>query len=452
MFLAKILKSYLFDINRLHRFDEKKLKKYQDKSIQKMVKFAYTVPLYYEKYKKAGIHPNDITSISDIEKLPLITKEDIQNNYPRGIVSKYAQKDRLIEVSTSGTTGKSLTIFVDLFDVILGLFGYLRTVKEYGINWRTAKMSIIGDFASHTAESGYIHKGIEPRMNTDWFFKNVQWLDTNAEPKKNLEKINKFKPDFIGGYVGMLGHMALLKEQGYGANVHPKIIAATGSVLDISLRRYIEQSFQTKVYEVYGATETGIIAFECNEGGYHVMSDFLYLEYFQNEQKAPPGGTGKVVVTKLYAKGTPIIRYDAMNDIVASSEKKCHCGISGDTIQKIYGRKDLSLIFPNGRIMMPSAFAEIYSKLLYQLKTTKLLDTKIIQIDLNTLDIQVVINKKQKKGPTEEEIINFLQKEFQKKVGPNVSITIKEAKKLGDHEARIVSKINQESYKIHEYL
>jgi phenylacetate-CoA ligase len=452
IFLSKILKSYLFDINRLRRLDDQQLQRFQDKKFKKIVEFAYTVPLYYEKYKKAGIHPRDISGLKDIEKLPFITKQDIKKYYPDGIISKNKRKDQLVEVSTSGTTGKSLSIFVDMFDVVMGLFGYLRTIREYDLNWRKSKLTIIGDFASHTAESGYINKGLQPRISSNFVFKNVQWLDTNADPKENLEKINEFRPDFIGGYVGMLGHMALLKEQGFGKDVAPKVIAATGSVLDKSLRDYIEQSFQAKLYEVYGATETGPIAFECKDGGYHVMSDLLHLEFFNNNELVTSGDAGKLVVTKLFGRGTPIIRYDAINDIVAPTDKKCTCGLSGDLIKKIYGRKDLSLLLPNGKVLMPSAFAEIYSKILHQLNSTKLKDTKIIQKDLHTIEIQVVIDKKQKKGPSEKEIMSLIKEGFEKKVGSDVSIFIRTVEGLGDHEARIVSKITGSSTEVTEYL
>ena len=101
---------------------------------------------------------------------------------------------------------------------------------------------------------------------------------------------------------------------------------------------------------------------------------------------------------------------------------------------------------------MPSAFAEIYSKILHQLKSTKLKDTKIIQNDLHTIEIQVVIDKKQKKGPSEKEIMTLIREGFEKKVGPDVSIVIHEVEELGDHEARIVSKILKDSLEVTGYL
>ncbi len=453
LFLLKILKSYLFDINRLWRLDNQELKKYQDTCFRNIVAYAYTVPLYHDKYKTAAIHPNDIKGVGDIEKLPIISKEDIKQYYPDGIISTKTRKDKLIEVSTSGTTGKSLSIYVDMFDIVMGLFGYLRTLREYDINWRKDRIAIIGDFASHTAESGYINRGLQPQKNFNFLFKNIQWLDTNDDPKKVIAELNSFQPDFIGGYVGMLGHLALLKEQGLGEKISPKYIASTGGVLDKFLKETIEKTFDASLFEVYGTTETGPIAFECKQGSYHIMSDLLFLEFLRDGKPVSQGEAGKLVVTKLFGKGTPIIRYDAINDIVESSFEPCTCPMSGDIIKMIYGRDDLSLLLSGGRVLLPSSFAEIYSKILYQLKTTKLKDTRIIQHSETKIEIQVVLDPKQKNTkPSTEEIFSMLKKGFREKVGSNVVIEVKEVDKLGDHERRIISKVDKNKFKIKQYI
>jgi len=453
IFLSKVLKTYLSNIDRLKKFDDESLRKYQNKHLKKMVEFAYSVPVYHDKYKKSNVHPNDIRGIQDIKKLPEISKDDIKKYYPDGVVSSKSNRKQLIEVTTSGTTGKTLSIYVDMFDIVMGLFGYLRTIKEYGINWRKTQMTIIGDFAPHTAESGYIRRGLQPRLNVNTLFKNIQWLNTNDEPKQLIEKINRFKPEFIGGYVGMLGHLALLKEKGLGKNIAPKYIAATGSVLDKSLREFIERTFDAYLFEVYGATETGPIAFQCKEGSYHIMSDLLYLEFLKNNQPVNSGEAGRLVVTKLYGGGTPIIRYNAINDIVAPRFKKCSCEISGDLIERIYGRDDLAIFLPGGRVLLASSFSEIYSKILYELKTNKLKDTKIIQHSLSKIEIQVVIDEKlRNEGVSIQEIFSLLESSFQKKVGPQVEIIVREVKGIDKKGPRIISKINRNKFKIREYV
>src|SRR4030042_3731649 len=102
IFLSKVLKSYLFEIDRLRKINDEELRNYQNKQIKKMVKFAFTVPLYHDKYKKSGIYPDDINTIEDLKKIPTVSKDDFKNYYPNGIVSSKINKNKLIQVSTSG--------------------------------------------------------------------------------------------------------------------------------------------------------------------------------------------------------------------------------------------------------------------------------------------------------------------------------------------------------------
>jgi phenylacetate-CoA ligase len=453
LFLSKVLKRYLVDIDRLDRINDESLFQYQNKQLKRLIRFADTVPLYHDKFKQARISPTDIVSIDDLKKLPLVTKDDIKKYYPNGIISSETKKDTLIEVSTSGTSGKILPLYVDMLDIIMGLFAYMRTLHEYGVNIWKNKISIIGDFAPHTAESGYVTRGLQSRVNLTHWLKNIQWLNTNDDPKFVASALNEFKPDFIGGYVGMIGHLAYLQETG-SINISPEYIATTGTVLDPFLKSYIEKTFQSKVFEVYGSTETGLIGFQCKQGSFHLMSDLVYVEFVRNDEPVSFGDAGEIIVTKFYGRGTPILRYNAINDIVAPRIKSCSCGKSGDLIQKIYGRNDLALYLPGGNVMLPSSFSEIYSKLLYELKTNKVKNSRIIQHDLTTIEIQVVIDDALRTtGPSVKQIFQFLQKGFKEKTGPNVEVFITEIDTVDTSQGpRILSKVDSKNYTIRHYL
>jgi phenylacetate-CoA ligase len=251
----------------------------------------------------------------------------------------------------------------------------------------------------------------------------------------------------------MLGHLALLKEKGEGKNISPKIIASTGAPLNKPLKSLIESTFNAYVFESYASTESGPIAFQCKNGIYHVLSDFVHLEILKNNENVKSGETGRLILTKLYGKGTPIIRYNAINDIVSASNEKCNCGMIGDNIGKIYGRDDLGLYLPNGRVLLPSGFSDIFGQILYGLRTNKIKDTMIIQHDLKNVEIQVVIDEKSyNKKPSNEKIFTILKNGFQEKVGPDVNFTVKEMKKIERKGARIQSKVDRSNYKIIEYI
>lgn len=108
IFLTHLLKSYIVDINRVWNLTPKQMKAYQDKSIRKVVKYAYNVPLYNKEYKEQGIHPSDIRGLNDLKKLPIITKNDLRENYPNGIIPENFDKENSFLLSTSGSSGKPL--------------------------------------------------------------------------------------------------------------------------------------------------------------------------------------------------------------------------------------------------------------------------------------------------------------------------------------------------------
>lgn len=451
-FLLKIIKTYLRDINRLDRFTEEKLHRFQDKQVRYMVNYAWNVPLYHSLYKKHGVSPDDIKNRFDLQKLPIITKEDFKNHTRSDLIHQKKTPSSVVKVSTSGTTGKSLDLYVDMYEILLGLFGYLRTIRAYGLDWKNNKLSIIGDFAPHTAESGYVKKGLLPKS---WFqsaLKNIQWLDTNDSPESVLQALESFQPDFIGGYTGMLGHLAVLKNQGLPSTIHPKLIASTGALLDPKLKTYIEHTFATRVFEVYGATETGPIAFQPPEKNeYTIMSDFLLLEFHdEHGNLVSSNQPGHMVVTKLYSGGTPIIRYNAINDIVSPEySKDQNQVIFPDKIQQIYGRDSIRLYRNDGKILLGSSLTRIFSRLLYKLETSKIRELKVIQESLEEIKVYFVVDEKLRNtGVSVEDICEELHKGFKEVFGSTTSVEFSEVTTVSRDEPRIMTKVDPDSLNI----
>jgi len=184
------------------------------------------------------------------------------------------------------------------------------------------------------------------------------------------------------------------------------------------------------------------------------MSDLVYTEFLKDGQPVNSGNGGELIITKFHGKGTPIIRYTAINDIVAPLKEICSCGKAGALIKKVYGRNDLAIYLPNGNVLLPSSFSEIYSKILYDLKTNKVKNTKIIQQDFTTLEIQVVIDEALRTiGPSVQEIFQFIPKEFTKKTESTMSVTVTEVDSVDTSQGpRILSLIDKTKYTITHYL
>jgi len=104
--------------------------------------------------------------------------------------------------------------------------------------------------------------------------------------------------------------------------------------------------------------------------------------------------TWTVVITKLHGEGTPIIRYSGISDIVEIGRTNCRCGLDSVIVKKIYGRDNLAIYRKDGAVLTPSVFAEIFSPLIYRLKTNRVKATKVIQHSLDLLEIRVVPDEK----------------------------------------------------------
>jgi len=252
----------------------------------------------------------------------------------------------------------------------------------------------------------------------------------------------------------MLSHLALLKDKGKGKNINPKSIATIGSVLTSPLRKLLESVFCSEVFEVYGATESGTIAYQCNKNKkYHIMSDLVHPEFIKEDKPVKANEPGKIVITKLYGKGTPFIRYKGLSDLVIPDKSRCSCGTPGLNIKKILGRDDLALFFSDGRILLPVSISEIHGRILYELRTNMVRHTRIVQPDEKHIEISLVLDKEKKKdGVTSSEIFSILRKGYHDKIGDDVEITIKEVNKVKKGEQRIVSYMDKERFEIKEYI
>ena len=427
IFLVRLLKDYLTDVGRIRKEGEK-IERYRNKCFRRIVRYAYSVPIYRKKYKEAGIHPDDIKSIEDIKKLPFITKNDLRKNFPDGIVPTGFDTKNAYLISTSGSTGQPVSIYVDTYTIIKALLGFIREIQEYGVNWRKTKMSVIVDLTPESAEEAYLAQTVMPNLKKFFSFKNMQVLHVGENPEILIKKIDDFQPEFLGGYPGVMRALAVLKRKGYGKNIHPKVMASSGAVLDDYTRKYIEDAFGAKIFDAYGSTEAGPVAFECRKGSYHIHSDLVHLEFIDDDgNHVENGKPGHVVVTKLYGRGTPIIRYTGMNDILISLPKKCSCGINTPIIEKIAGRRADAIILPNGKILPPLSITGIPGKVMKKLGTDKIQQFQIIQENYNKIRFLLVIDDDLRNvGPSVERICREIKKEGEKRIGDNVVVEVLE--------------------------
>lgn len=164
LFFGHVLKWYLEDPTKLRRMNSEELRRFQNHAFKAMLTYAYTVPVYHEKYTALDIHPHDIRGLQDIKKLPSITKEELRRNFPTNVVPSTFQTKKAIVAATSGTTGRSLSLYTDLSTVIRSMLGFRRALLEHHIPWQKIRMSLLLDLSENSFENEYfIHSTFQPQ-------------------------------------------------------------------------------------------------------------------------------------------------------------------------------------------------------------------------------------------------------------------------------------------------
>lgn len=429
-----LLKSIISDPKRLQKLKPDQIHRYKDKSFKKMIKYAYQVPLYHQKYKKAGIHPADIKGINDITKIPFITKDDIKTHFPDNILPTSYNKKKSHVICTGGTTGKPLCIYTDFYTIAKSSFPMMRELSLLGFkNLTKIKFAHIGNFNPYRIDlvaEQHFQKYLRFLLSK----KNTLNIDVNNPVSEIMEKINQFKPDVIMTYPATFQHLAYLKRRGKGKQVNPSLCWTGGAILDEYTRSYVEDAFQCRLLNIYPSVEAGAdIAFECKNGTWHVHDDFFHLEAIdENNNIVSEGKRGHIVITRLWGRGTPIIRYNGMDDWVKlKHEEDCSCGLNTTVIDGgVEGRKRANIILPNGKIFPPGAFCFI-TPVLNRLNTFKVKQYQIIQQELDEIEVLLVIDRSLRHvGPSVKRIMEDIKKIYQEKTGQAVTITIKEVDEI----------------------
>ena len=432
IFLARIAKSYILDVNRVKRSTEEQLKKYQNNQLKKIVRYADSVPLYNKKFKEVKLNVKEFKGFKDLEKIPIVTKKDFRASTTQDLLPKNADPEKYSVVSTSGSTGKPVTLYSDPYTVFYTFIGFIRVLREHNLSWYKNKMAIIADLSPDSAEDAYFSRTAVPNLKTFFSLKNMKIFNVNEKPETLLQQIDEFNPEFLGGYPGIIKILAILTRQGHAKHLSPNIIATSGSIVDELTKQTIQNAFDAQLFDMYGATECSPIAFQCREGHYHINTDFALMEYMDPKKKKDiTGDGGNIIVTRLFGRGTPVIRYSGISDLIEPSDKKTNCGINTPTIDHIGGRQVDSIVLPNGDIIPPSSFTGIPHKVMHKFNTDKILQFQIIQQSRKEIDILIVIDEQLRNiGPKITDIFNEIKKQYEKKVGQKVKINVKEVDKI----------------------
>ncbi len=378
-------KYYQKEIETMPREDMRAL---QSEKLVKQVKHVYENVKYYRDLMDAkGVTPDDIKSIDDIHKLPFLTKSDLRDAYPYGLLGTDLKNCVRIH-STSGTTGRRVVAFYTQNDIDLWEDCCARALTAAGATDEDVCQVAYG-YGLFTGGSG-MHGGSH----------KVGCL-TLPMSSGNTDRQIQFMQDLHASiicctpsYAAYIGET--LKEMG----ISPDDLDLKAGIFGAEpwteeMRRDIEKSLGIKAYDIYGLTETSGpgVAFECEaQKGMHINEDHFFAEIIDPEtgEVLPEGSKGELVFTSLDKEGFPLIRYRT-RDICVLSREECSCGRTLIKMSKPMGRSDDMLII-RGVNVFPSQIETVLIKEGYS-------PNYLIEVDRvknnDTLDVYVELNPEQ---------------------------------------------------------
>ena len=333
------------------------IEKIQTEGLINVVKRVYeNVPYYRNLMDEKGVKPEDIKSLADITKLPFLTKDDLREAYPYGLMAG-SLKDCVRIQSTSGTTGRRVVDFYTMKDIDMWENGCARAiVAAGGTDEDVCQVSYgYGLFTGGPGLNGGSHK--------------VGCL-TLPMSSGNTDRQLMFMTDLgatilccTPSYAAYLAES--IRERGIRDQIKLKYGIFGAEAWSEEMRRNIEDGLGIKAYDIYGLTEIEGpgVAFECQEqNGMHICEDYFIPEILDPEtlEPVPDGEVGELAFTSFAKEAFPLIRYRT-KDITYITHEKCKCGRTHARIHRLMGRTDDMLII-KGVNVYPSQIEEVLIK------------------------------------------------------------------------------------------
>ncbi len=360
----------------------------QNEKLQKQIKHVYENVEYYRNLMdEKGVKPEDIKTIDDIKKLPFLTKADLRDAYPYGLLGTDL-KDCVRIQSTSGTTGKRVVAFYTQHDIDLWEECCARAIVAVGgTNEDVCQVCYgYGLFTGGPGLNGGSHK--------------VGCL-TLPMSSGNTDRQIQFMMDLgstiiccTPSYAAFIGES--LAEKGYKPEDNKLKAGIFGAEpWTEEMRQSIQKSLGIKAYDIYGLTETSGpgVSFECEEQtGMHINEDHFYAEIIDPDtgEVLPEGEKGELVFTALDKEAFPLLRYRT-RDICVLTRKKCSCGRTHVKMSKPMGRSDDMLII-RGVNVFPSQIETVLLNEGYTPNYQIIVDRKN---NTDTLDINIELAPEQ---------------------------------------------------------
>lgn len=363
-----------FFLKSIQKKDETAFETYIETKKQDIVNYHLKYNSFYKSFSK---HANT----SNWNSIPIMTKRDLQQPLKNRLSEGFTIKNTHIH-KTSGSSGTPFTFAKDKFCHALTWAGFMDRYSWFNIDLNTSKQARF--YGIPLNKTGYYKERLKDALSNRYRFSVFDLSDSQF--KKNKKKFESTPFDYINGYTSSIVQFAkyLQKENCILKSICPSLKACivTSEMLFKDDKALLETQFGVPVVNEYGAAEIGLIAFQSTNNDWVVNTDDLFIEILDKKNNVLPyGEVGRIVITSLYNKAHPFIRYD-LGDIGSLSKQST---LKTPILESLIGRADDIIHLPSGKKAAGLTFYYITKTIIEDSGNVK--EFIIEQLKLNTFKI-----------------------------------------------------------------
>lgn len=334
---------------------ESQRQQYHQKRLQALIQHAYAnVPFYHKQFDQLKLKPEDIQTVQDLEKLPIIRKADVAAHYEEFKAKNMADFQPIAQ-HTGGTTGIPFQYFNDRKSWAMNWAVKMAPFEQAGYQYGKDRLGVLAG-GSMTPNTNMSFKDWLWRYINNYYSMPITHMDDTIM-QKYYNELKKQKIQFLRGYPSAVYTFAEYIHNN-GLKLPLKAIFTTAEMLFPYHRTMIEDAFECKVWDTYGCCDGMAAAAECQEhNGMHIYDIVSLMQIVDiNGKTVGNNEEGEVVLTSLYDYAFPLIRYAPGDRAISLEQRSCSCGQTLPLLKKIIGRVSDSFEFSNGRVLNGLSF------------------------------------------------------------------------------------------------
>ena len=378
------------------------------------------VPAYRKLFADLGFQPDRVSSLEELQDLPLTDKAFIRNHFE---ALKADDAKGLARFNTGGSSGEPLIFMIGKRRVSHDVAAKWRATRWWGVDLGDPEIVVWGSPIELGAQDRI--RQIRDRLLRTRLLPAFEMSEEKLDDFVRV--VRRVRPRMLFGYPSALSHIAT-HAQKRGVSMDDlgiRVAFVTSERLYDHQREKISQVFGCPVANGYGGRDAGFIAHECPEGGMHITAEDIIVEIVDRDGRVlPPGESGEIVVTHLATRDFPFIRYRT-GDVGILDDQPCSCGRGLPLLKEIQGRTTDFVVASDGTVLHGLA-------LIYVLRDLPGVgEFKIIQESLDLVRVQIL--RQEGYGESSEQEIREV---FRKRLGEEVEIVFEyperiEAEKSG---------------------